>query len=63
MSQCLCSLISVNSQGLSKAPLQREVLSEGLAPPRPSHLNSQAARALPSQEHQVPDQLLLTGQP
>jgi hypothetical protein len=30
MSQCLCSLISVNSQGLSKAPLQREMPSEDL---------------------------------
>lgn len=60
MSQCLCSLISVNSQGLSKAPLQREMLSEGLVPPRSSHLDSQAA---PSQEPQVQKVLVSLSQP
>lgn len=60
MSQCLCSLISVNSQGLSKAPLQREMLSEDLVPPSSRHLNS---RASPSQEPQVQKVLVLLSQP
>lgn len=60
ISQCLCSLISVNSQGLSKAPLQRKMLSEGLVPPRSSHLNSQAT---PPQKPQVQKVLASLSQP